>query len=67
MINDRKYTFFTKSTYRLSFKISFISLLHYFLLIIKNTLLQFYYYTSVQFDGEEQKAGALASVFFHFT
>ena len=48
------------------FLISMNSLLHYFLLIIKITLLKFYYYTSVQFDGEEQKAGALASVFFLF-
>ena len=47
------------------FLISINSLLHYFLLIIKNTLLIFFY-TSAQFDGEEQKAGALASVFFLF-
>ena len=46
------------------FLISMNSLLHYFLLIIKNTLLQLGYYMSAQFDGEEQKAGALASVFF---
>ena len=36
----------------------------YFFLKKKNTLLLLDYYTSAQFDGEEQKAGAIASVFF---
>ena len=31
---------------------------------MKNTLLMLKYYMSAQFDGEEQKAGAIASVFF---
>jgi len=42
------------------------SLQHYFFLIIKNSLLQFLNGMSAQFDGEEQKAGAFASVFFRF-
>ena len=39
----------------------------YFFLKKKNTLLLLHYYTSAQFDGEEQKAGAIASVFFRST
>ncbi len=39
----------------------------YFFLKKKYTLLLLDYYTSAQFDGEEQKAGAIASVFFRST
>ena len=39
----------------------------YFFLKKKNRLLLLDYYTSAQFDGEEQKAGAIASVFFRST
>ena len=34
---------------------------------MENSLLMLDHYTSVQFDGEEQKAGANASVFFRFS
>ena len=63
----QKLIVFSKINLWFTFLICLTQILDYFFLIIKNTLLMSQHYTSAQFDGEEQKAGAIASVFFLVT